>query len=164
MEVIEQEKELFEETSRPLREEIHQFGTWRNAWQAEKQRWNEWQPILLEDGDLDQLKSTFEEANDTIDRALDIILSQLNSMLAVQERAGNIQAKIIALISEFDSLIIDARSDARSQISPRCFLPGIFLSFQTNCGTHCKKAWIKSHGQTAISSINMGWLYFSWLF
>jgi hypothetical protein len=46
MEVIEQEKELFEETSRPLREAIHQFGTWRNAWQAEKQRWNEWQPIL----------------------------------------------------------------------------------------------------------------------
>jgi len=121
MKVIERENELFEEISRPLNEAIRKFGVWRNAWQAEKRRWNEWQPILLEDGDLDQLQSTFEEANDTIDRALEIILSQLNSMLTVQKRAGNIQAKIIALITEFDSMILNARSGARAHISPPMF-------------------------------------------
>jgi hypothetical protein len=119
--VIERENELYEEISRPLSEGIRQFGAWRNDWQAEKQRWNEWQPILLEDGDFAQLKSTFEKAKDTIGKALEIVLSQLNSMLAVQERAGNIQAKIIALITEFDSLILAARSGARVHISPPMF-------------------------------------------
>jgi hypothetical protein len=116
--VIEREKELFEEISLPLSEGIRQFGAWRSDWQAEKQRWNEWQPILVEDGDLVQLKSIVENAKDAIDKALEIVLSQLNSMLAVQEQAGNIQAKILALIAELDSLILDARSDARAHISP----------------------------------------------
>ncbi len=116
--VIEREYLLFDEISRPLREAIRQFGAWRNDWQAEKQRWNEWQPILLEDGDLAQLKSTFEKAKDTIDKALEIVLSQLNPMLAVQERAGNIQANIIALITEVDFLMLAARPDVWDIISP----------------------------------------------
>jgi len=119
--VIEQDNELFEEINRPLSEAIRQFGAWRNDWQTEKQRWNEWQPILLEDGDLAQLKSAFDEAKDTIDKALEIILSQLNSMLAVQERAGNVQTKIIILKTEFDSLILAARFGARVHISPPMF-------------------------------------------
>lgn len=116
--VIERENELFEETSRPLNETIRQIGAWRNDWQTEKQRWNQWQPILLGDGDFAQLNSTFEKTKDTIDKALEIVLSQLNSMLAVQERAGNIQTKIIVLKTEFDSLILAVRSGARVHISP----------------------------------------------
>ena len=46
--VIERENLLFDEISRSLSEAIRQFGAWRNDWQAEQQRWNEWQPILLE--------------------------------------------------------------------------------------------------------------------
>ena len=82
--VIEWENELFEEISRPLNEEIRKFGTWRNDWQAEKQRWDKWQPNLLEDGDFAQLKTTFEKTKDTIDKALQIVLSHLNLMLAVE--------------------------------------------------------------------------------
>ena len=158
--IIERENELFEETSRPLNEAIRQFGTWRNDWQAEMQRWKDWQPILLDDGALAQLNSTFEKTKDTIDKALEIILLQLKSMLEVQERAGNIQTKIIVLKTEFDSLILAVRSGARVHISPRCSLPGIFLSFQTSCGTNCKKVWMRSRGQTAISLIDRDWSFF----
>ena len=35
-------------------------------------------------------------------------------------------------------------------------LNGIFLSFQASCGTLCKRVWVRSHGQTAISLIDMG--------
>jgi len=127
--VIEREKQLFEEISRPLSEAIRQFGAWRNAWQAEKQRWNQWQSALLEDGDLAQLRSTFAMAKDTIDKALEIVLSQLNSMLTVQERAGNIQAKIIALSAELDSLILAARSGVRVNISPPMFSSRYFSQY-----------------------------------
>jgi len=119
--VIERENKLFEEISKPLGEAIHQFGTWRNDWLAEKQQWSQWQSTLLEEGDLTPLQSTFARAKDTIDRALEIVVSKLNSMLAAQERAGNVQAKIIALSTELDSLVLAARSGIRVNISPPMF-------------------------------------------
>ncbi len=148
--VIEQDNELFEEINRPLSEAIRQFGAWRNDWQAEKQRWNEWQPILLEDGDLAQLKSAFDEAKDTIDKALEIILSQLNSMLAVQERAGNVQTKIIVLKTEFDSLILAARFGARVHISPPMFSSRYLSQFSSELWYALQKgldqiSWPDSH-------------------
>ena len=119
--VIERENKLFEEISKPLGEAIHQFGTWRHDWLAEKQQWSQWQSTLLEEGDLTPLQSTFARAKDTIDRALEIVVSKLNSMLAAQERAGNVQAKIIALSTELDSLVLAARSGIRVNISPPMF-------------------------------------------
>jgi potassium efflux system protein len=119
--VIERENKLFEEISKPLSEAIHQFGTWRNDWLAEKQQWRQWQSTLLEEGDLAPLQSTFARAKSTIDRALEIVVSQLNSMLAAQERAGNVQAKIIVLSTELNSLVLAARSGVRVNISPPMF-------------------------------------------
>lgn len=127
-EAIKRENRLFEEISKPLNEAIRQFGAWRNDWQAEKQRWNEWQSILLEDRDLDQLKPTFAKTMGTIDTALEIVLSQLKSMLTVQEKAGNIQAKIFALTAELDSLMLAARPGVRDIISPPDVLFPICLS------------------------------------
>ena len=82
--VMERKNGLLEEISRPLGENIRQFGTWRNDWQAEKQQWNKWESALLEDGDIDQLKSIFAMAKDTIDKALEIVNSQLGSLLLAQ--------------------------------------------------------------------------------
>lgn len=127
--VIKRENALLEEISSPLGETIRQFGVWRNDWQAEKQQWNEWQSALLEDGDIDQLKSIFAKAKDTIDKALEIVNSQLGSMLTVQERAGNIQAKIIALSAELDALILVARSGIRVNISPPMFSSRYFSQY-----------------------------------
>jgi potassium efflux system protein len=119
--VIERENKLFEEMSRPLSEAIHQFGTWRNDWLADKRQWNQWQSALLEESDLAQLQSTFARAKDTIDKALEIVDSKLNSMLTAQERAGKVQAKIIAFSTELDSLVLAARSGIRVNISPPMF-------------------------------------------
>jgi small-conductance mechanosensitive channel len=129
--VIERENELLEDISRPLGEAIRQFGAWRNDWQAEKQQWNEWQSVLLEDGDLDQLKSIFANAKDTIEKALEIVNSQLGSLLTVQQRAGNIQAKIIAISAELDNLILSARSGVRVHISPPMFSFSYFSQYSS---------------------------------
>ena len=86
--VIERENALFEEISRPLGKTIRQFGAWRNDWQAEKQQWNKWESVLVKDGDLDQLKSIFAKAKDTIDEALKIVNSQLDSMLKSRQYTG----------------------------------------------------------------------------
>ena len=127
--VIERQKELLEEISQPLGETIRQLGAWRNHWQAQQQQWNTWQSIILKDGELDPLKSIFAKAMATIDEALEIIHSQLGQMLTVQERAGNIQAKIIALNAEIDALILAARSGVRVNISPPMFSPSYFYQY-----------------------------------
>ena len=127
--VIERENKLFEEINRPLGDAIRQFGAWRNAWQAEKQRWNQMRSALLEDGDLAQLQSTFAKAEKTIDRALQIVVSQLNSMLTAQERAGTVEAKILALDKELDALILAARSGVKVNISPPLFSSRYFSQY-----------------------------------
>jgi small-conductance mechanosensitive channel len=127
--VIERENKLFEEINRPLKEAIRQFGTWRSDWLAVKQRWSQWQSTLLKEGDLSPLQSAFEKAMDTIDEALQIVVSQLNSMLAAQEKAGNIQAKIIALSTELDALVVAARSGSRVNISPPMFSSQYFSQY-----------------------------------
>jgi potassium efflux system protein len=126
---IERENEIFEEINKPLNEAISQFGVWRKDWLAEKQHWNQWQSALREDGDLTQLNSSFDEANNTIDKALEIINSQLNLMLPVQKRAGNIQAKIYAFRAELEALILGVRSNVRVNISPPMFSPQYFSQF-----------------------------------
>ena len=66
-EEIKRENELFKEISIPLSEKIRQVGAWRKEWLAEKKRWNEWQSSLLEEGALDQVKSTFKGVKSPID-------------------------------------------------------------------------------------------------
>ncbi|MEJ2286602.1 MAG: mechanosensitive ion channel [Desulfobacterales bacterium] len=126
---IERENKIFEEINKPLNEAISQFGVWRKDWLAKKQHWNQWQSALREDGDLTQLNSTFVKASETIDRALEIINSQLNLMLPVQQRAGNIQTRVYAFRAELEALILGVRSGVRVNISPPMFSPRYFSQF-----------------------------------
>ncbi|BBO78542.1 hypothetical protein DSCW_59590 [Desulfosarcina widdelii] len=119
--VIERNNKTFKEISRPLSKAIDQFGTLRKNWLEEKQRWSQWQSALLKDGDLVPLRSTFSRAIDTIDKALEVVVAKLNSMLAVQERASNVEAKIIVFSTELDALISGARSGIKVKISPPMF-------------------------------------------
>ncbi|EFK11712.1 conserved hypothetical protein [delta proteobacterium NaphS2] len=138
-EAIEREKKRFEEVNKPFSKAIDQLGTWRNEWLAEKQKWNHWQSVLLGEGDLAQLQPTFAKANDTIDKALRIVVSKLNAMLAAQERAGIIQTKIIALSTELETLILASRSDIRINISPPMFSLQYFSQFSNELWSALKK-------------------------
>ena len=128
-EVIKQEDKLFEEISKPISQEIRQLGAWRKEWLAEKKRWNEWQSILLKEGAFDYLKSTFEKANDTINKALGLVLPQLELMLTVQDKAGHIQTKITTLSAELDGLIVDERRGSLFNASPPMFSSQYFSQF-----------------------------------
>jgi hypothetical protein len=66
-EEIELEKESFEDITKPLNEAIRQLGAWRSEWLAEKQRWNQWQSVLLKEGALDRLEAAFAKTDVTIE-------------------------------------------------------------------------------------------------
>jgi potassium efflux system protein len=98
---------------------------------SEKQRWNKWQSAVLEDADFDQLKSTFAKATATIDKALNLVIPQLETLLSLQEKAANIQAKIDALAIELDSLIVDDQRDALLYASPPMLSSEYFNQFSS---------------------------------
>ncbi len=105
------------------------MGMWRKDWLAEKKRWHEFQYSLLKEGELNQLKSTFVKADDTIDTALNLILPQLEVMLSVQEKGGTVQEKINAFASEVDSLILVGRPSVLLEASPSMFSPQYYSQF-----------------------------------
>jgi small-conductance mechanosensitive channel len=116
---ITREHKLFDGISRPLSKSIRKVGAWRKEWLAEKKRWNEWQSFMTQEGIFDQLKGAFETANETIETALKLLVPQLESMLAIQTKAGNIQTQIYILDGEIDRLISTGRrSDLTGKYLP----------------------------------------------
>ena len=130
-EAINQEKKTFEKISRPLSQAIRHIGALRTEWLAEKQQWNQWQSYMLKERGVDQLKSTFKNANNTINKALDIVLLQLEALLTVQQKAGHIQANLTAFAAELDSLIVDKRRSVLFDASPPMFSFQYFAQFKS---------------------------------
>ena len=130
-EAVGQELEVFEDVSMPVGQAIRQLGTWRKSWLAEQQRWREWHSALDQAGELDPLKSTFDKANDTIGMALDLVIPRMEAMLAVQEKVGNIKARINALNAELDALIVDERRSALLKQSPPMLSYGYVDQFRS---------------------------------
>ena len=128
-ETIEQKKEMFDKISEPLSNAISQLEAWRKEWLEEKKRWNQWQSSLLDKELLDQVKSTFSKANGTIDTALNLVLPQLEAMLRVQARAGNIQAKLDVLVAKLDGLILLKRYGVLLEKLPPMFSSRYFSQF-----------------------------------
>ena len=106
---ITHEHRFFNRISSPLKKNISKVENWRKEWLAEKARWNEWQSFLIQEGTFDQLKLAFEKANETIEKALELLTPQLESMLTIQTKAGNIQTQIYILDGEIDKLIATER-------------------------------------------------------
>jgi len=119
---IELENELFERISRPLSKDIRKVGAWRKEWLAEKKHWNEWQSSLSKEGrELKQIKSTFTNANNTIDTALDLISRELEVMLMLQAKFFNTQAKRTGIATELGELILGEKRSVRFSTSPPMF-------------------------------------------
>ncbi len=110
-ETINQDNKEVERIGDPLKESIRQLGIWKGEWLKERILWDEWESFLVEKGEFNQFRSTFQTADTTIDMALGLIGPKLEAMLSLQEEAGKIKAQIDFLDSEVDGLI-DAKKSA----------------------------------------------------
>ncbi len=137
--IVRRKNRLFEEISEPILLTIRQLGVWRKEWLKEKKDWNEWEPSFLAGGIFEQLKPSFEKANDTIDTALNLIIPRLEALLRVQERAGHTKAKIDVLTAELDDLIMEKRQGALSKASPPMFSSEYFSQFRGGIWVAVKK-------------------------
>jgi small-conductance mechanosensitive channel len=118
-----------EKVNKRINREIRELGALRQKWLAEKNSWKEWQSSLLKEEPLDKVKSAFARAHETIDTALDLTRQELDPLLTVQERAGNIQARIISLAAEIDGLILARGESVLLESSPPMLSSRYFAQF-----------------------------------
>ncbi|MHC4741491.1 MAG: mechanosensitive ion channel domain-containing protein [Planctomycetota bacterium] len=131
-EVVNVEDELFEKSNRPLRKSINRLAHLRKEWLSEKERWEQWRSSLLRKGEPRKLKSAFDNAGKTIEAALSLFPPHLDKMLAVQEKAGNIQIKIDALAAELDNLLVKERRSLFFDESGPMFSSGYLSQFSSD--------------------------------
>ena len=117
--------------SLPIRRAIRQLEDMRKAWMAERMRWDGWQASLQQEGDFEQLQTTFEKADDTIETALEMVLSRLAAVLVLQERGGGIQNDISAMDVELTAMIEDERRSALLDESPPMLSLHFFSPFKS---------------------------------
>jgi len=128
---LKQENELYEVISLPIQQTVRRLEDWRKEWMAEQMRWDGWQASLQQEGDFERLQTTFEKADDTIETALELVLSRLAAVLALQERGGGIQDDISAMDVELTAMIEDERRSALLDESPPMLSPHFFSPFKS---------------------------------
>ena len=120
---------LFEEINAPLSISIQQLGGWRKEWLEERRRWGHWHSSLKADAVIAQLASVFEEADQVIDTALELVRSELSAKLRIQAQAADLYVRMNALTAELDGLISDGRLDALLEASPPMISHAYILQF-----------------------------------
>jgi potassium efflux system protein len=93
----------------PLSKEIKKLAEERKQWLAERKRWQEWESYLLKDEALDEVKTIIASAQKTIASALLLINQQLQPLLALLQKSGDVDGTINRLIAELDGLTLARR-------------------------------------------------------
>jgi len=99
------EKVRLNKINLPLEMAIERLDAWGREWQAEKQRWRDWQSSsLFKDRSYSQIRTSFEKTDATIDAALGFISRQMEPLLATQTIGAGLKAKIDGLDVEMTAL------------------------------------------------------------
>ena len=85
-EILKHETDQFKKIDALVRLAIQELGAFKKSWLKEKRQWSQWRISLLIDEETGILKSTFDTANLSIDKALGIVIPRMEAMLALQEK------------------------------------------------------------------------------
>lgn len=125
-----QESDLLKTTNQPLRDAVNQLESLRKEWLAERKRWEKWRSTLVADGKLEHLQSAFTRAEQTINKALGLIVPRLEDLMALQQEAGRIQGELDKLAAEVNHLFGLERKEVLLTTSPPMFSSEYFAQFR----------------------------------
>lgn len=118
---VREEADAVKRISEALTETIQDVEFRRHNWLAEKDRWNRWQSQLGPDLALMSVAAAFSRATMDIDQALDVISRKLEPLLEVQQKAGDIGAKISSLTDQIDGMMAQQRGGTLRGGMPHMF-------------------------------------------
>ncbi|BBO83560.1 hypothetical protein DSCO28_41260 [Desulfosarcina ovata subsp. sediminis] len=104
-----------------LAENINPVETWRRQWLDRKKKWAQWHAQLGDDLALESVASAFARATAEIDEALNLVTRKLEPMLAIQQKIGDINARIDSQRERIDAMMAQQRGDALRGGTPTIF-------------------------------------------
>jgi small-conductance mechanosensitive channel len=129
----------FERTVNFLTDAINQIEIWEIEWLEESKRWKELRSSVPKHVPLKTVAPTFARAQDIIDRSVNLIEQQLKSLLAAQQRAGEIQAGMYSLKVEVDDLLLAVRHDTWERSAPSMFSSEYYSRFSEGLWEELRK-------------------------
>ncbi|WP_372682079.1 mechanosensitive ion channel domain-containing protein [Desulfosarcina sp.] len=106
---VRSETDDVERAVRFLTEAIQDVESRRRTWLAAQTRWDGWRSQLGKDLSLTSVAEAFTRATTDINDALDILNRKLEPLLAVQQQAGDIGAKIRSLTDQINVMMAQQR-------------------------------------------------------
>ncbi|MDH3802338.1 MAG: hypothetical protein OEU80_09665, partial [Deltaproteobacteria bacterium] len=123
------EANSLQRTVNSLTEAISQIEIWKIEWLDKRKRWKELRSSVPKNVPVRTMAPTFARAQDIIDRSVNLIKQQLKSLLAVQQRAGEIQDGMYSLKVEVDDLLWAVRHDTWEKSAPSMFSSKYYSRF-----------------------------------
>jgi len=147
-----------------LTEAINQTETWEKAWLNESERWKEFRSSVPKHVPPQTVAPTFSRAQDIIDRSVTLIRQKLKSLLALQQRAGEIQTGMYSLKVEIDDLLSVVRADAWKKSAPSMFSSKYYSQFKRGLWEEMQKglSMVSWPGRQFLQ--RHGWLVFLQVF
>ncbi len=118
---VRSETDEVERVVKSLTEAIQDVESRRRTWLAAQNRWDGWRSQLGKDLALTSVADAFTRATTDIDEALDILSRELEPLLAVQQQAGDIGAKIRSLTGQIDVMMAHQRGGTLRGGMPHMF-------------------------------------------
>ena len=132
------EDEALTRASKPVAVAIQRLDGWDREWRAEETQWSGWRTSLLKDRAFVQLGAVFEKASVTINKAQALIRREIDILLVVQARGGEVKSNIDSLDTEEQALIAALRKQFLFGTSLPMYAPRFYSQFSTELW---KSAW-----------------------
>lgn len=126
-----QEKQIFNDINRPLTTAIQELEKLRLIWIGEKEKWESWEIFLLKDDIPSQAKLSFNNAEKTIEKALNVISTRLNTLLKLQGNGYKNQSVINDYTSKISKLHQKKIVSSFEKASIPMYSPSFFEQFST---------------------------------
>jgi small-conductance mechanosensitive channel len=123
----------------PVTERIEKIELWSKEWSEEVKMWKELQSSLAKDASVAALRPTFAKARNTIDKAQKLLASDLRPVLAVEQKAADIQAKIDGYLVEVEDYLRVLRRDILRKSAPSMFSTDYYRAFSRGLWRETKK-------------------------
>jgi len=123
--------EVLKGIQRSVTEQLRTLVDLQNEWVKEQEQWKTWRAALLSDESPAEIKSTFDKADHTIDKAFGLILPQLQPLLALQKHTGRHQTRLKTQTTEVHSVYTPTQSGATTvDSSPPMFSSAYVSQFR----------------------------------
>ena len=138
---------------------LNRTDLWNEDWSKESQRWKELRSSVPKDVPLRAVAPTFAKADKTINKTLDSIGKKLKSLLALQQKAGNIQSGLYSLRQEVDSLLLAMRGQLWKKSADSMFSADYYAQFNAGLWKERRKGFDSLSWPGRKFLQRQGWLF-----